>query len=525
MTIGAHRTRLIWSPLVGWVVLSCAVSASHAQSPSQPSVDPTAVAPTDPSRVAPGDPSTVAPVVPAGGAAPVLNVPTNADDSFRRDAARRAGIPLPDPALTLPTVPSAGTTIVNSPFGTSVPYYGGVTTIGGMIATGGSGGILSDGGGITLGGFTLVPQIEINVGSDSNVFAQNASLGTTQSLYTTVTPSLDLRSEWLNHSLHVLASGTIGWYGVAPTQNYQNYGVLVDGKIDIRNDFYATYATGFRRATEALGTPNVAFAQAPTVVDVLPIEIGLYQQFNRVFYQLTAKAARFWYQDNSLIISTGLPGSSRDRFEYGESFKLGYQLFEDLSVFVAPSLNQIRYIDAINSAGQARNSDGMNVSIGATWQVNAISILEGTIGYQSTNFSSGLGNTSALSYGLIGTYTGYAPLSLRPYVSRTINQSALSQYKDYVSTTVAVDYTYLIHDAWTLAGGLLFSVAEYSPVEGAGVGPRTDYFFRGQIGLLYSMRPEIQIGPFFEYSRGSSTDSSGPSYDRQIYSIRLIAKR
>jgi hypothetical protein len=49
---------------------------------------------------------------------------------------------------------------------------------------------------------------------------------------------------------------------------------------------------------------------------------------------------------------------------------------------------------------------------------------------------------------------------------------------------------------------------------------------RGQIGLLYSIKPEIQIGPFFEYSRASSTDpTNGPSYDRQIYSIRLIAKR
>jgi hypothetical protein len=432
---------------------------------------------------------------------------------------------MPDPTLTAPTVPSAGTTIVNSPFGTTVPYYGGLVGPGAPLVGSGGGGLLSDGGGIALGAFTLVPQIEINVGVDSNVFAQNASLGPTQSLYTAVTPTLDLRSEWLNHSLHVLASGTIGWYGAAPTQNFQNYGILVDGRIDIRNDFYATYATGFRRSTEALGTPNVAFAQAPTVVDVLPIEIGLYQQFNRVFYQLSARAARFWYQDHSVILSTGLPGSSRDRFEYGETFKLGYQLFEDLSVFVAPSFSQIRYLETINSVGQARNSDGMNLSVGATWQINAISMLEGSVGYQGTNFSSGLGNSSALSYGLSGTYTGYSPLTVRPYISRTINQSALSQYKDFVSTTVAVDFTYLIHDAWTLAGGLLFSVADYSPIEGSGANPRTDYFFRGQIGLLYSIRPEIQIGPFFEYSRGSSTDSLGPSYDRQIYSIRLIAKR
>jgi hypothetical protein len=467
----------------------------------------------------------VAPTVPPGGAVPPIVTQTNADDSFQRDAARRAGTTLPDPTFTAPTVPSAGTTIVNSPFGTSVPYYGGIIGTGIGLESSGGGGLRSDAGGIALGAFTLVPQLEINIGVDSNVYAQNASLGTTQSLYTTVSPSLDLRSEWLNHSLRVLASGTIGWYGVAPTQNFQNYGVLIDGKIDIHSDFYATYVTGFRRSTEALGTPNVAFAQAPTVVDTLPIEIGLFQQFNRVFYQLSAKAARFWYQDHSLISSTGLPGSSRDRFEFGETFKLGYRLFEDLAVFVAPSFNQIRYIDTINSAGQARNSDGMNFSVGATWQVNAISMLEGTIGYQSTSFESGLGNTSALSYGLSGSYTGYAPLTLRPYISRTINQSALSEYKDYVSTTVAVDYTYLIHDAWTLAGGLLFSVADYSPIVGSGADPRSDSFFRGQIGLLYSIRPEIQVGPFFEYSRGSSTDSLGPSYDRQIFSIRLIAKR
>lgn len=113
-----------------------------------------------------------------------------------------------------------------------------------------------------------------------------------------------------------------------------------------------------------------------------------------------------------------------------------------------------------------------------------------------------------------------------PTITRTINETALSNYKNYTSTIFAVDYTYVIHDAWTLAGGLLLTVADYAPVEGSGATPRTDYFMRGQIGLLYSIKPEIQIGPFFEYSRATSTDpTTGPSYDRQIYSIRLIAKR
>jgi hypothetical protein len=510
MTISAYRTRLIWSPLIGWALLSCGVSAVNAQSPTQSDVDP----------------STVTPAIPPGGAAPVIVAPTSPDDSFRRGDPRRGGASLPLPTLTAPpSDPAANMTIVNAPFGSSIPFYGGVVGTGVGIAGGGGGGATSDAGGIGLGAFTLVPQLEINVGVDSNVFAQNASLGPTQTLYSTVTPSIDLRSDWLNHSLHFLASGTIGWYGNAPTQNYQNYGFVVDGKVDIRTDWYATGLAGFRRATEALGTPNVAFAQAPTVVDTLPIEIGLYQQFNRVFYQLSAKATRYWHYDYSTITSSGLPGSSRDRFEYGESLKVGYQLFEDLAVFVAPSLSQIRYIEKINSAGQARNSDGLNLSVGATWIINELSRVEGSVGYQMTSFESGLGGTSALSYSLSGTYTGYAPLTLRPTISRSISETALSQYKNFVSTTFALDFTYLIHDAWTLAGGLLFSAADYNPVDGSGANPRTDYFMRGQIGLLYSVRPEVQIGPFFEYTRGSSTDSLGPSYDRQIYSIRLIAKR
>ena len=90
--------------------------------------------------------------------------------------------------------------------------------IGDAYTLSGAGGGPVEQGGIAVGAFTLVPQIEINVGIDNNVFAQPASAAPVTSLYSTVTPSFDLRSEWLNHSLHVLASGTLGWYGNADAE-------------------------------------------------------------------------------------------------------------------------------------------------------------------------------------------------------------------------------------------------------------------------------------------------------------------
>jgi hypothetical protein len=518
MTIRAHRSRLIWSPLIGWALLSCGLPAAYAQTATP------APAPADADQ---GTTTTPTPAVPPGGAVPPIVLPTSPTLPYGATRPDDPNAPKPVDQTVRPlAVPSAGTTIVDAPFGSSVPYYGGITSVIGSPVTSGPGAAPGDAVGVGLGPFILLPQLELNVGTDNNVFAQSASLNPTGSIYTTVTPSFDLKSDWMNHMLHVLASGTWGWYASAPTQNFQNYGLVIDGKVDIHSDIWAIGAIGFRRSTEALGTPNVVFAQAPTVVDTLPIELGLHQEFNDVFYQIGAKATRYWYYDYSTISSAGLPASSRDRFEYGETFRLGYHVNEDLDVYLAPSLSQVRYINQVNVDGQERDSNGTNFGFGATWRPNAISVLEGDVGYQAKNYIGGFGADSGLTYSLKGTWTGYAPLTLRPTISRANNETALSNYKSYTSTTFALDYTYVIHNEWTLAGGVLFSIANYNPIDGTtGIPPRTDYFMRGQIGLLYSIKPEIQIGPFFEYSHGTSTDSTGPIYDRQIYSIRLIAKR
>ena len=161
--------------------------------------------------------------------------------------------------------------------------------------------------GIAMGAFTLYPSIELLGGYDDNVFATTAP--TTGSLFMVVRPQLELRSEWLNHSLRLLATGGFGFYASAPTQNFQNYGLIADGRLDIRENMYITAKIGIVRNTEALGTPDVSFAQAPTVVDSIPVEVSFYHRFNRFFYQLTAAAVKYTYYDYSTITAVGLPGT------------------------------------------------------------------------------------------------------------------------------------------------------------------------------------------------------------------------
>ncbi|WP_395710430.1 outer membrane beta-barrel protein [Reyranella sp.] len=379
--------------------------------------------------------------------------------------------------------------------------------------------------GMSLGAFTLYPQVDLLVGFDDNVFATPApAIG---SAFTVIRPQLELRSEWLNHYLRLLAGGGFGFYAAAPTQNFQNYNIRLDGRLDIRNDFYLTGLVAFQRATEALGTPNVTFSQAPTVADSLAAEVSLYQRFNRFFYQLTATATKYWYYEYSNIASLGLPAQSRNRTEFEERVRLGYEVSEGISVWLQPGINQRRYESPTNTVGQQRDSNGWFMNLGATAVLSPKTQLEGFVGYQTLSYPADGTSTNSMIFGLRGVWNGYEPLTLRPAIMRSINESALINYQNYISTTIGVDFTYQINGPWQAVGGVAYNIAEFTPAFGvANVNPRTDYFFRGSIGLLYSIRPQIQIGPLYEYASGWSTDvaAGGPAYTRNIFSIRLVAR-
>jgi len=201
-----------------------------------------------------------------------------------------------------------------------------------------------------------------------------------------------------------------------------NYNLLADGKLDIDYDFYATGSAGLVRTTEALGTPNAVAAQAPTVQYAAPINLGFYKKFNRFFVNGSANATKYWYEDYSVITSQGLPAASRERTEYNESLRFGYELTEDFAVFVAPSLSQIRYLQTVDAVGQNRNADGANAGV-APSEVERYQHSRRLAGVHPTEQSVGPRQYRSLYVWPRRHLDGYAPLTLRPNISRSINQS------------------------------------------------------------------------------------------------------
>src|SRR5580704_8149757 len=141
--------------------------------------------------------------------------------------------------------------------------------------------------GIPLGSFRLYPTLDVRAGYDTNVFASSAGQQT-GSAYEAISPSLQVRSDWNNHMLNFGGYGAFGFFNSATSQNYQNFGVNTDGRLDITRDWNVTASAAFSGTTEALGTPDGAQTQAPSVVYAVPLNLGMYQRFNRLFYQVNA---------------------------------------------------------------------------------------------------------------------------------------------------------------------------------------------------------------------------------------------
>src|SRR5262249_48766865 len=160
-TISSRCSQLIWSPVLGWVLLSC-VSAQ-----AQMTVGTTSTTPSTTSS-------------------------TTLPSSTTPSAAA--------------SLPSYSSTIVGAPFGTTIPVSTPEPTVTGGVARTDDQEL-----GIAIGAFYIYPQIELNGGYDTNVFAQSASLGTTGSPYTTVAPSLELRSNWSNHQLRLVGGAGFGF--------------------------------------------------------------------------------------------------------------------------------------------------------------------------------------------------------------------------------------------------------------------------------------------------------------------------
>src|SRR6266403_176904 len=98
--------------------------------------------------------------------------------------------------------------------------------------------------GIRLGSFLAYPSARLAETFDSNVFATTNN--TKNDFYTTLNPSIAIRSDWNVHSVALQASSLTRRYASQVSENVTNFLIAGNGRLDILRDIYMRGGAGYQ---------------------------------------------------------------------------------------------------------------------------------------------------------------------------------------------------------------------------------------------------------------------------------------
>ncbi|MBS0522067.1 MAG: outer membrane beta-barrel protein [Proteobacteria bacterium] len=384
-----------------------------------------------------------------------------------------------------------------------------------------------DAQGVRVGSFRLFPDLELDEVFNDNIYATTNGSGTpkTASFIQLIKPTLDLRSDWNNHMLNLFARGAFGIYSASSTEDYQDVSAGFDGRVDIQRDWNVYGGFSFNHRHEDRGTPNVTTsAFAPTQYNQLVGNVGYYQRFNRLNVRLDGRLDNFTYFNNGVGPAQGVvQNSDRDRTEFREAARFGYEFSPGYQVWTRGSLNQRDYNTVPDSTGFNRNSNGWDVVGGVAVDFGGITSVEAFAGYIQQNYSdSRFTQVSVPTFGLTGYWNPIRELMFKPFVRRTVEDSALTTAVAYISTAFGADVNYQVRPNIEFDVHGDYSLADYLPFPGV-TSQRYEQYLTLRAGLLYRPTPNFYVGPSYQFMHRTSNQPVS-DYDQNMIMLRLGAR-
>lgn len=381
--------------------------------------------------------------------------------------------------------------------------------------------------GLPVGSFRLFPELELDEVYNDNIYATTyGTSGRTSSFVQLIKPSLNLRSDWNQNMLNFFAKGNFGLYSAAPLSNFTDYSFGTDGRYDVGGGGSNAYAgASFNHNHEDPGTPNAAIgAFPPNLYDQITGNIGYLQRFNRLNVRVDGRIDNYNYLNPGSGPSTGsaISNYQRDRTEFREALRVGYEFIPNYQVWVRGSLNQRDYQNTPDGNGFYRNSSGFDVVAGISIDLGGITSLEAYGGYLQQNYVDGrFGTIAAPTFGLTGYWNPIRELMVKPFVRRTVEEANLTTASSYTSTAGGVDVDYKMRPNLTLNAHGDYSVANYNVI--AGSNSEYDQYLTLRASAQYLFTQNFYVGPFYQYVNKVS-NLANANYDQNVFMVKLGAR-
>lgn len=373
--------------------------------------------------------------------------------------------------------------------------------------------------GTRLGSFRLLPDISLNELFNDNIYAVHNHK--TSDWTTVVEPRLALRSNWHQHALNFLAADAEGIYASHSHENYSDYLLQSDGRLDITRHTRLAGLVSYAQEHEDRSdpnSPNSVFEQTkPVVFQVRTLQAEAFHEFNRIKLDAIYSNQNFSYNNGDLISGGGRAiNSDRNRMDNSITGRVAYELTPTEDVYVQSSYNVRSYDHRDIFDGVYRDSDGYNIFGGLRADVTGKIFGDIYAGYLHQNYDSSLyKDYSGVGFGMNGYWNFTQIDTLTINVGRAVEETIIAGSSSYVESRFRMDWDHELRRNW-----LLTTEAGYDRDEFQGIGRKDNVYVVGG-GLKYLVNSHFNLYANYDYvDRDSNQTVNSYTQNRFLVGVK-----
>ena len=370
--------------------------------------------------------------------------------------------------------------------------------------------------GVPAGAVTVFPEASVTGTFNDNIYATDTN--TESDFITTLAARVSAVSTWSRHALNLRAGLAQYLYNDNDDEDRLDWDVGGDGRIDITRDTNVTAGLSYAELSEDRGAPNaIGLASEPTEYSLLAANAALNHRFNRVTSRIGATYSDFDYDTVPLTGGGVLNQDFRDREEYTQLLRLGYDVSPDTNVYVQGTLNQREYDQKPPVVALNRDSDGYAVVAGADFRLTNLAQGGVYAGYQSQDYADPtLPEIDGVAFGANVDWFVTPLTTVRFEAGSAIEETIAAGASGYTDNSAGLRIDHELMRNVIVGGAISFANQDYEGIA------RDDDVTRAGLSVDYLLNRNFSLRLGYDYAdRDSSV--AGLDYSRNEVGLTLKA--
>ena len=372
--------------------------------------------------------------------------------------------------------------------------------------------------GARVASFLVFPQVALEERYNDNIFSVDDERDS--DFITVFEPELRVESDWNNHALNFLGHGRIGRYADSDAENFDDFTLAGNGRLDILRDTFVFGSLSYSRLHEDRGSPDDVGGAEPTLYKFIAGSARLVQRFNRLTLSADAPVQVFDYDDAPTSIGV-INNDDRDRVQADLNLRAGYEIVPQYEAFARLSGNLRSYRADIDDNGLNRDSRGWEAVVGVALDLGGISSGDIFVGYANQTYDdAALDTLGGLTVGAALTWDVTPLTSITARIDRVIEETTILDASGFFATTARIRATHELLRNLILDARFSATLNDYEGVA------RSDTLYRVGFGAQYMMHRNFYVTFEYDFIKRDSNDArvAGADFRKNIYMIRLQAQ-